>query len=72
MPVWGQAQQTHASSIQAQTGGQLPTPTASIRTQANLVLLDVVVTQNGAAIHGLAKDKFHVLDNGVAQQVTVF
>jgi VWFA-related protein len=82
----GRAQQAGAGAGQAQAAGQAATQAqsaghaasvsqpqiASIRTQANLVLLDVVVTVGDGAIHGLGKDKFHVLDNGVPQQLTVF
>jgi VWFA-related protein len=44
----------------------------AFQARANLVLVDVVVTNNGAAVNGLTKDKFHIFENGEAQQVTVF
>ncbi len=43
-----------------------------IRTQANLVLVDVVVTARNTAVHGLAKAGFHVSDNGSPVNLTVF
>jgi VWFA-related protein len=64
-----QAQQATPSDNQPQA----PAPVPSIRTQANLVLFDVVVSaNNNTPVHGLTKDRFHILDNGVPQQVTVF
>jgi VWFA-related protein len=65
----GQMLQAKANQAQATSPQQ---PVASIRTQANLVLLDVVVTQSGNAVHELGQESFHVLDNGVAQGLTVF
>jgi VWFA-related protein len=42
-------------------------PTFSTRTEA--IRVDVLVTENGAAVRGLRAGDFEVLDNGVAQQV---
>jgi hypothetical protein len=39
--------------------------------QANLVLVDVVVTSNGTAVPGLTKNSFRRLENGNPQQITV-
>jgi VWFA-related protein len=49
-----------------------PAPKVSFQAQANLVLVDVVVTNNGAAVRGLPKDRFHLFENGNAQTITVF
>lgn len=43
-----------------------------IRTGANLVLVDVVVTEKGKPIQGLAANQFHILENGKDQRITVF
>jgi len=40
--------------------------------QSNLVLVDVVVTKNGAPVKGLTSDKFRVLENGKEQELKVF
>ena len=68
---WGLAQQAPAAASHPQSA-DASTPPATIRTQANLVLLDVVVTAKGEPVRRLTKDKFHVLDNGVPQQISVF
>jgi VWFA-related protein len=68
---WGHAQQAPPAAAHPQSAGA-QAPPATIRTQANLVLLDVVVTAKDEPAHGLAKGKFHVLDNGVPQQISVF
>jgi VWFA-related protein len=68
---WGQAQQAPPAAGPQQPGSTQG-PSVTLRAQANLVLLDVVVTADGKAEHGLTKDKFHVLDNGVLQQISVF
>lgn len=47
---------------------QVPT----FRTNANLVLLDVVVRAKGAPVDGLKQPDFQVLENGRPQRVTVF
>ncbi len=43
-----------------------------IHVQSNLVLADVVITKNGAPVKGLTADKFHVVENGKEQELTVF
>lgn len=49
-----------------------PSPPVAFRAQANLVLVDVVVTNNGTVVSGLDKDKFHLFEDGKAQQIRVF
>jgi VWFA-related protein len=68
---WGHAQPAPSTVAHPQSA-DAQIPPVTIRAQANLVLLDVVVTANGEPVHDLAKSKFHVLDNGVAQQISVF
>lgn len=50
----------------------VPSPPPVIRTNANLVLVDVVVTQHGRPIQGLAASQFHILENGKEQHISVF
>src|SRR5271170_5579572 len=50
----------------------VPTPPGPLQVQANLVLVDVVVTSNGNAVPGLTKNSFHLLENGNPQQISVF
>lgn len=42
------------------------------RTQANLVLVDVVVRDHGQPVHGLRRNDFQVFEDGVPQRVSVF
>jgi VWFA-related protein len=59
-------------------GAQSPTGTAPtqdttvLHANANLVLLDVVVTEHDKAVHGLNKQRFHVLEDGHEQAITSF
>jgi VWFA-related protein len=53
----------------------MPEPAATstvIQTNANLVLVDVVVTDRGYPVHGLDKTRFHVLEDGHEQAITSF
>jgi VWFA-related protein len=43
-----------------------------LHTNANLVLVDVVVTERGNAVRGLDKSHFHILDDGREQPITSF
>jgi VWFA-related protein len=43
-----------------------------VHTSADLVLLDVVVTDRGNPVHGLDKNRFHVLEDGHEQTITSF
>jgi VWFA-related protein len=47
-------------------------PPVSFKAQANLVLVDAVVTSNGAAVSGLGKDKFQLYQDGKLQQIRIF
>jgi len=53
---------------------QAPSDTspATLHTQSNIVLLDVVVTAGNKPMHGLTQDKFQVFDNGKPQQISSF
>lgn len=45
---------------------------AIFRTNANLVLLDVVVTDKGSAVHGMKASDFRVSEDGHQQNITTF
>jgi VWFA-related protein len=47
-------------------------PPVAFQVNANLVMVDVVLSDKGAAVRGLPQDKFHVYENGVLQKMTVF
>jgi VWFA-related protein len=47
-------------------------PAASFRAQANLVLVDAVVTNNGAVVAGLDKSRFQIYQDGKLQQIRTF
>ena len=69
------AQATPAAPAQVpQAGAPVPpaVPPVAFQARANLVVVDVVVTNNGTSVHGLTKDRFHILENGNPQQIAVF
>jgi VWFA-related protein len=43
-----------------------------LRTNANLVLVDVVVTEHGNPVHGLDRSRFHILENSHEQPIASF
>jgi VWFA-related protein len=55
-----------------QSGTPAPRPAKIIRANANLVLVDVVVTADGQPVDGLAKQRFHVFEDGREQTITSF
>jgi VWFA-related protein len=62
----GQAAPTQTPSPAA------PAATPVIRTQANLVLVDVVVTDQNKPVQGLTAARFHILENGKDQHISTF
>jgi VWFA-related protein len=66
-----------SGAIAAQAIAQAP-PAAAVpsttvlRANANLVLVDVVVTDHGNPVHGLDRSRFHVLEDGHEQPVASF
>jgi VWFA-related protein len=66
-----QTQQTTPAPAQPSSAPQ-PSPPTTLRTNANLVLVDVVVTDHGNAVHGLDKIRFHVIEDGHEQTITSF
>jgi VWFA-related protein len=65
------AGQTPAPPTPAQ-GAPAPASTPVIRTSANLVLVDVVVTDEGKPVQGLTASRFHIFENGKEQRITTF
>jgi len=69
------AGETHA--VEAVPSGE-PTPASSdssslvLHANANLVLVDVVVTERVGAVHGLNRDRFRILEDGRAQTIASF
>ncbi len=60
-----------AGAAQAQTN--VPPVTPTLRAQARLVVVDVVVTdKKHAAVHGLAQSDFTILDKGTPQTIRFF
>ena len=61
--------QNRANSSPAQAA---PPGRAVIHAHANLVLVDVVVTEKGTAVQGLPRSRFRIFENGTEQTLTVF
>jgi VWFA-related protein len=59
------AQQSPANSEPAPSG-------LVLHVTSNLVLLDVVVTEKGKAVHGLDRSKFHLFEDGREQPIAGF
>lgn len=55
-----------------QAASQAAPPVPLFRTNANLVLVDVVVRNKQQAVAGLKKSDFHVSEDGREQKITVF
>jgi VWFA-related protein len=64
----GQGQSTQAAPATAPA-----TASPLLRANANLVLVDVVVTDKGnTPVHGVDRSRFHVFENGKEQPITAF
>ena len=68
------APQSHSRGLQSPSEEQEPatSPMPVLRTGANLVLVDVMVTEKDKAVHGLDKSHFHIFDNGHEQTIANF
>jgi len=64
-----QAQAAASQTVPAYTPNAAPTV---LRANANLVLIDVVVTDHSNAVHGLDRSRFHVFEDGREQAITTF
>jgi VWFA-related protein len=68
-----QAAPAAASQTQAQpTQTAQSTDTAVLRTNSNLVVVDVVATEHGKPVHGLERSRFHIFEDGREQAITSF
>lgn len=47
-------------------------PATVLHANTNLVLVDVVVTDHGNAVHGLDRRRFHIFEDGREQAITAF
>lgn len=68
--IWAQSAAATGNSAQQSPRGGESVPT--FRTNANLVLLDVVVRDKGKPVEGLGQRDFQVLEDGKPQAITVF
>ena len=57
------------SGTQSATG---PNASPNLRTNADLVLVDVVVTEHGNPVQGLDRKQFHIIEDGHEQPITTF
>jgi hypothetical protein len=55
----------------ATADGSNPAQTV-LHVTTTLVLVDVVVTSQGKAVHGLNRNQFHIFENGREQRITSF
>jgi len=64
---------TAAAPAQNPTAGATPQATTPvIHANANLVVLDVVITDRGSAVHGIDRSRFHVVEDGKEQAISSF
>src|ERR1700691_6430095 len=56
----------------AQNAEHSAVPVPVLHTNANLVLVDVVVRQKGAPVHDLKASDFHLTEDGKVEKITVF
>lgn len=71
-PAQGTLEPSSAVGSQPQSQAGSPEPAATIRTQTNLVLVDVVVTENGQAVHGLDTNSFQTFEDGKPEKIVTF
>jgi VWFA-related protein len=62
----------HGRLAIAQSTAAPASPGTVIHTTTNLVLVDVVVTDKGKAVHGLEKSRFHIFEEGHEQPIASF
>jgi VWFA-related protein len=77
MPLTASAQQSMepASPQSDVSPGPDQTPrqaTAVLEVNANVVLVDVVITDKGNAVHDLDRSRFHIFEDGHEQHITYF
>ncbi len=66
------AQATTPAAPATEGTGRVVSATPVIRTTANLVLVDVVVTHDGKPVQALLARQFHVFEDGKEQRIAIF
>ncbi len=69
-PLWA-VRQANGQATTSQKD-QPAEPTETLRTNANLVLVDVVVRDKGKPVEGLPESAFRVMEDGHEQKISVF
>jgi VWFA-related protein len=64
--------QSQAPASQAAPANAPNAAPTVLRANANLVLIDVVVTDHGNPVHGLDRTRFHISEDGREQAITTF
>jgi VWFA-related protein len=69
-----QDDETHAAAAPSVESAPASSDSSSLvlHANANLVLVDVVVTERVGAVHGLNRDRFRILEDGRAQTIASF
>jgi VWFA-related protein len=67
-----QAQASPAPAEQSTSASASETESTVLHANANLVLVDVVVSERGNAVHGLDRRRFHIFEDGKEQTITSF
>jgi VWFA-related protein len=64
--------QAAPATAPAQNPATGATPQTVVHASTKLVLLDVVVTDRGSAVHGIDRSRFHVVEDGKEQAIASF
>ena len=73
IPIPAGSRQASQSAPAASAPNSAPVETSTVlQANANLVLLDVVVTDHDRAVHGLDRSRFHIFEDGKEQTITSF
>ncbi len=67
-----QAQASPAPAAQSVATADPESSSAVLHANANLVLVDVVVSEHGNPVHGLDRHRFHIFEDGREQAITSF
>jgi len=67
-----QAQTSPATAGQSTSSSAPESGSTVLHANANLVLVDVVVSERGNAVHGLDRRRFHIFEDGKEQVITAF
>ena len=70
LPAEGQSQASGAAQLES--AANPATAATVLRSNSSLVLVDVVATDRGKAVHGIERGRFHVFENGREQAIQAF